>query len=908
MSRDADALAEFLADFKDCKSIVDLVEHPRKGCHTIVAVLSAQIVGLAMIEETVPVEALTTQFCVKSFINLEHHPPANQACVTLLALSPIFRHRRRLFLREIMRQTEKTLLYCPIFPDQDLPDVIEDMLLIPARQHVYMSPSQKWGRHPETIGPSKRALRRGSVANFSPRGLFSGFDCALYFTTHRLTSRHRIPVNSKILVAGASRTAEAFLHKLIANPLMQFTNVTLVSPCGFMGFSSSAASILDVESGPARCFSKLGIDCQVGLKSSLVTDFDREAQTITLKNGEVLSYDLFIMTTGMQDQTGCKLGISAVKEVIRADEFLARLDVITGSLEKLKVPREVLVDGEGHAVVYGSTLEAFYVIQLLLSRGLRGSNIVLCHAEKKLTNKYVHGDANILSCLLEELAWCQVAVKSGLKLVGVTTNESGSLKAAKFEAQGEEEDEKIHHELPCCLLVTCERKQVDIPLFNVMRRENIIFDGRVIVDGKFQTNDPLIYAAGTACKFSRNCGKLPKLETFCSQEVGEALAASLISRFNSHLPDVGKLWLSYLPWFPEKTKDCGGGKKWPAPVTPLLGRPKCTGGILPGGVQLFSIVLPSCHTTNWDDLRIYSMLTKFSNFYARVDIAENKQLARILYAGKVKADAWKFSQVVGLPVSLLNSLPRRYSDGSLNDIMNFLLQPWSSVLFHDDFLPFYTNLTQNVVDTSKSHPKGGPDVSSFESCDKIDPELAEAISRLVRKELLKFIEKHRLELPMYTLPRKKVDLRLLLPRVISSDDVEVVEKKKQTAAAVAAAASAALVTASDLINTAFEQLIQKAETEERDKKTIKEIVGQLVQGMEELKPVLLTLRGEGYIGPTVDHLIKEIDKKVLSISVWDESLDLEGREDEEQIKRAIQGMIGLLEQSSPVMLALDRVD
>jgi NADH dehydrogenase FAD-containing subunit len=74
----------------------------------------------------------------------------------------------------------------------------------------------------------------------------------------------------------------------------------------------------------------------------------------------------------------------------------------------------------------------------------------------------------------------------------------------------------------------------------------VIYDGRVIVDGFFQTNDNSIFATGSVAKFSRKCSKhLPKLDKFCSKEAGKALAETMFNLVTIHSPTNGKV---ICPW------------------------------------------------------------------------------------------------------------------------------------------------------------------------------------------------------------------------------------------------------------------------------------------------------------------------------------------------------------------------
>lgn len=54
------------------------------------------------------------------------------------------------------------------------------------------------------------------------------------------------------------------------------------------------------------------------------------------------------------------------------------------------------------------------------------------------------------------------------------------------------------------LLVMADVKDVDIMLFECINGASLVYDGRIVVDGAFRTNDPSIFAAGTVARFSRS--------------------------------------------------------------------------------------------------------------------------------------------------------------------------------------------------------------------------------------------------------------------------------------------------------------------------------------------------------------------------------------------------------------------
>ena len=87
----------------------------------------------------------------------------------------------------------------------------------------------------------------------------------------------------------------------------------------------------------------------------------------------------------------------------------------------------------------------------------------------------------------------------------------------------------------CNLLVACDTPDINPNLFQCINGSGLVYDGRLVVDSRFRTNDPRILAAGTIAKFSRRVAQRTLLEHFNSAEVGQHLASSLVGFLSGDL-------------------------------------------------------------------------------------------------------------------------------------------------------------------------------------------------------------------------------------------------------------------------------------------------------------------------------------------------------------------------------------
>lgn len=71
----------------------------------------------------------------------------------------------------------------------------------------------------------------------------------------------------------------------------------------------------------------------------------------------------------------------------------------------------------------------------------------------------------------------------------------------------------------------CRPPEASRVIFLTLNSSSLVYDGGVVVDGSFRTNDPRIYAAGSIARLSRRVGAGVAFRHYNSAEVGAALGA-----------------------------------------------------------------------------------------------------------------------------------------------------------------------------------------------------------------------------------------------------------------------------------------------------------------------------------------------------------------------------------------------
>eukprot|EP00061_Rhincodon_typus_P015628 g43406.t1 len=86
-----------------------------------------------------------------------------------------------------------------------------------------------------------------------------------------------------------------------------------------------------------------------------------------------------------------------------------------------------------------------------------------------------------------------------------------------------------------------DKKKVDVDAFRAINKACLVFDGKLVIDSTFHTNDITIRAAGSLTKYSRRYfADQWSHANFNSKEIGFQLAALMLHLFDPTLEQVTK--------------------------------------------------------------------------------------------------------------------------------------------------------------------------------------------------------------------------------------------------------------------------------------------------------------------------------------------------------------------------------
>jgi len=251
----------------------------------------------------------------------------------------------------------------------------------------------------------------------------------------------------------------------------------------------------------------------------------------------------------------------------------------------------------------------------------------------------------------------------------------------------------------------CDFKEVPPKLLSILEESSLVYDGGIVIDELFRTNDPKIFASGPITMFSRLYRLKDDNRIISQTEYGHQVA-SVILKFVDPLEKF------------EEPPLIVGSDDAKALIDskinhsiPEFSTRRSEMYYLPGNRIFFRNGYPSnkcrCLETNKNSRTI--------RFY----IDSSKFIQAFEYLGEMSGNVFNWMKFIGLPSDLLNNMFERYEKKMINDFAEYFSEPWCSAILHDRFRKFFDNLQEKIIET------GNPE----------SPE----VQNMIREELMNFL-------------------------------------------------------------------------------------------------------------------------------------------------------------------------
>ncbi|GFT27337.1 cilia- and flagella-associated protein 61 [Nephila pilipes] len=203
-----------------------------KEIKAITLISEDQILGIALVSEINEVEFIRKYYDITKRCNLKHHKYRSHGQLLHCVIHPIAKFLSRTFLKELMRLTQKSILYYKVYPTHVIPynpdywqslcNVLDCLVPLKFSKKAPFKPSIQLN-HQRKEEKSETKI--------------GGINYSLCYTSINTVLREKNILSSRIVILGYSDIALGVFEKLIYNYKCRFTNLTLISknaiPCEF---------------------------------------------------------------------------------------------------------------------------------------------------------------------------------------------------------------------------------------------------------------------------------------------------------------------------------------------------------------------------------------------------------------------------------------------------------------------------------------------------------------------------------------------------------------------------------------------------------------------------------------------------------------------------------------------------
>ncbi|XP_060532710.1 cilia- and flagella-associated protein 61-like isoform X2 [Cylas formicarius] len=480
--------------------VENCLECPSSPYECFLFLCERQVIGLAVLSEEHDVAYQDSFYNIRPWIRPKYYKNGSFGVIESIAASPIFHCGFEFFKRELHRLSYYQVLFYKHQKSskETLPLPNDLHWLIPALPR--QTPEYDY----------KRLSEEGyDVSN----AIFPKDPYSLYLSSTASCSISRLPINTRIVVAGCSNTAYAFMESLIfkqtnTNYQVTFNNITLVCADGINPkIPKKAQEFFAVQKNfiTSKYLDTIRLETYVNVVNGVLTEINRKDQYIVINDQAMLQYDLLFLMCGEEFQMPLKsYKLPFVETPNNVFLINGPLDGnrAVAELKKMRNHRTL----EDTVIVYGHFLQSYVCLAGLLEYGVPGSCIVFVEPfpyrmaidRKRRHNISIFNDSEIYHATIKFIRAQGVTVYPSYYFIDWTyCPKENRISAAKFESKHK------MIEVKCQAAFFFYEKGVSRRIYQVVSKAGLVFDGRLVVDNDCKTNDERIYAAGTLTKYSR---------------------------------------------------------------------------------------------------------------------------------------------------------------------------------------------------------------------------------------------------------------------------------------------------------------------------------------------------------------------------------------------------------------------
>lgn len=645
------------------------------GVQVFIAIILNQVIGVAVIRDEEDIEYLRAHYNIEDYIYFNQHQRNEHGHFYHFVLNPAFKYLTKNFIKDILRRAHKTSLYYPLYPPYATSEVVGNHSLLTCLREMVPVSARRQIQYPPNLGinaPSDRILKK--LPPF-----------ALCHINLKLILEPKITVNARIVVVGASTVGLSFLETLTYCPHLNFNNLTLVSSRGLPG-QMCPDPLREGMIASDLCYepddhARIALRTWINVVSGQLTAINRKQKQIVIDNESLLPYDHLILCCGLQ-YTFPTPDPNEYSEPQPKNVF-----VINDGYQAenaLKWLKRCFPKFSGDVLIYGDTIDAYCCIQTLLQMNIPAELIYLLRPPK---NDKINAfpDPIVQSTILQSLQSIGVKILENYSFKCWVEHESSNVSKATFEGPSGFVD------LEFLAMFCYQKKQINHKAIKAVRDCSLVFDGFVVIDNCFHTNDSSIRVAGPVTKYKRKYYADQWVHSnFNSKEVGIALATEMLKLFD---PMVAANISA------QKAETVN------ANLVPVYSTPKITSAVLPGNYHYLHVTKPGAkyREISLDESQggvgtsLVTGKPNGSNGYFRIYLNRYSSVETITCLSKKPFPALNFVQLYGIHERILNNLRQRYQEGLIEDFFSFLMESWCLAIYLDRFPLIHEEIREKLL-------------------------------------------------------------------------------------------------------------------------------------------------------------------------------------------------------------------
>nr|CAD7446230.1 unnamed protein product [Timema bartmani] len=282
------------------------------------------------------------------------------------------------------------------------------------------------------------------------------------------------------------------------------------------------------------------------------------------------------------------------------------------------------------------------------------------------SKKWVVNDA-IVAYLCEK----EVMIYSDYYFVGWTMNRNQSnVCSAKFQTRTK------YIDIQCDALFFYGNKDVSLQTFSALNNASLVYNGRLVINTRFQTNDAYIFAGGSLTKYA---GRLyADKYNHCyynAVEVGSKMAQEML-----------KIW-------DPTVEPTGRGETLNNILPHTFTKPLVINCQLPGKINFLHVLKPGVivpiqaiiQQESYGTIYVTGDCQGEHPSYFKLHFNSHRKVETIVCYTKRKIDVNNMIRLYGKHERLLNNFVTRFESGDITDLYEYFSEPWCMLIFQDHF-------------------------------------------------------------------------------------------------------------------------------------------------------------------------------------------------------------------------------